>query len=495
MKQSIAVFLAVIMTLPGALSGQGFISLVPGSKPRFATLHRLLPATVNLNGKRIRVEATSAAATAKGDVIVVLKTKLVTAVQKDPRFIVDETKPETLLRFTVTNFYLDRKDYKVGTGQTSNHCTKYVGKMDVSYQAIEVATGAPLDSENLTYAINIEDQNQPKDSKTAITQAEQDTTQNTTQTVTQRGVGAITGLGGRIAGFGSKNKQQPQQQQQPKLASCGSSGKDTMHEAQDDIIDQIVHQMYQRAAPSEEQITAAVPIGKLDQLSTLAVNGRWGKLEEDASNMEKFSNPGDDAYRIYLIALAEEAQAYELAREAAARESGKDKSMSAQEADASFQRAQKLLDEARKNYGDALNARPKEEFFRAPDVRMETAIGVYATIQRHKEEYEKYLAEQKANPGAAPAAIAQNTGEARGQTPPIAGKEKTPLQQVLDYCTASVDSGTITDYIKDDSFLDDAKKTSYKFDFHTDPLALKSACGDKASTYQQLIRTRLANKP
>ena len=474
MTRNAVTSLIVFAFLPISLSGQGFGNALTGTKPKTVSVRRLLPATVNLNGKRIRVEATMAVHSANEDVLVVLKTKLVTAIQRDPRFIIDEDKPETLLHFSVTNYYIEPNRYIVGTGPTQNHCTKYSGKMEVSYQALEAVTGAPLDSENLVYTI-----------------APGEAPKNSTKEK------ATNGVTGQIT------KHNPFKEK-PKPESCGNSGKDTLHEAQDEMADQIVRQMYQRAAPSEDPIVVPLPGGKLEPVSSLAVSQRWGKLEEDAMNFEKFPKPEDDAYRLYLIALAKEAQAYDLAREAAARENGKEKSISVEEGEASFQRAQKLLDEARKYYKDALTAKDKEKEFREPDDRMEKAILVYATIQRHKEEYQKYLQQKNGGkPPEAPAVISQTVAAPSKLQPPVAPGEakppvaadKTPLQQVVAFCQAGVDAGSISDYIKAADFLDDAKKTGYKWDFRTDPISLKQACGDQAAALQKQIRDRLAAAP
>src|SRR5271165_4673064 len=259
MSEKAASILLLFTVFPSSLIGQGFGSLVPGSKPKTVSLPRLLPATVNLNGKHIRVEAVMAIQKNDQNVLVVLKPKLVTAIQKDPRFIIDENKPETVLRFTVTNYYIEPNRYIVGTGATQNHCTKYSGKMEVSYQALEAATGAPLDSENLVYTIAAGEA--PK--------ATADPKKSATSMATKK-------FGSMIHVPGSDNK--------PKPESCGTSGKDTLHEAEDDIVDQIVRQMYQRAAPSEDPIVVPLPGGKLEPLSSLAMSARWGKLEEDATN-------------------------------------------------------------------------------------------------------------------------------------------------------------------------------------------------------------------
>ena len=447
----------IFFTLPTFVMGQGFGSMVHAAKT--VSLRRLLPATVNLNQKRIRVEATMAMHSNDQDVIVVLKTKLVTAIQRDPRFIIDETKPETLLHFVVTNFYVEQSHYTIGTGASATNCTAFTGKMEVSYQALEATTGAPLDSENLVYAIVNED---PKHSS-----------------------------------GGMRDMLKLHGDPRAKRGACGTAAKSTLHEAQDDLVDHIVKQMYQRAAPSEDPVEVLLPGGKLEPLSALASSQRWGKLEEDAMNAEKLPKPEDDSYRLYLIALAKEAQAYDLARQAAARESGKEKSISVEEGEASFQRAQKLLDEARKYYQDALTAKSSEKEFREPDDRMEKAIQVYAVIQRHKEEYQKYLQEKKAEK--APVVI---SSKAKPSETTVAAKnvavktasplDQTPLQQVEAFCVAGLDAASIADYVKDATFLDDARKTGYKWDFRSDPIALKQACGDKAAALQKQIRDRLA---
>jgi hypothetical protein len=75
---------------PIALHAQGF-GLI---QKKVVTVNRLLPPTVNLNGKRIRVVATADNVQKDGDQLrSLLKTKLVTPIQKDPRFILNETSP------------------------------------------------------------------------------------------------------------------------------------------------------------------------------------------------------------------------------------------------------------------------------------------------------------------------------------------------------------------------------------------------------------------
>jgi hypothetical protein len=437
----------MLMTgIPETLRGQGFGGTLGMGSAKTVGIKRRLPAAVNLNQKRITVEALSAIQT-QPELVPVLRTKLTTMIQGDSRFIVDNKNPQTILRLTVTNAYIDQKNYSVGTGSSAQNCVAFVGKVEVSYQAIDASNQAPLDSENLVSVVSAEP--------------------NAETSWKDTGWKDILHRGGKGA--------------------CGTEAKSSMHEAQDALVDGIVRQMGQRAAPTDEVITVKLPGRKLDSLSRLALAQRWGTLEEEADKMEKLPKPEDDAYRIYLIALAKEAQAYDMAREAAQREEGKRNDISEEQANADFQKAQHLLDDARKLYKDAIQAKPGEKEFQEPDARMERAIAVYATIARHKEEYQRFLAEQK-KPAPTPVAAKPPQPSDHPVTP---GAGITPLGQIVQFCEAGMPLESITDYINDKQFLKDAQDSSYKFNFRTDPLTLTTSCKDKAGAIQRAMRSRL----
>jgi len=96
-----------LLVFPNLLPAQGFGGLVGVKKPKEAPLTRMLPASVNLNQKRIKVVAVAAAKNIPEDLLVILKTKWVTSIQKDPRFILDERNPETEIHFSITNYYVE----------------------------------------------------------------------------------------------------------------------------------------------------------------------------------------------------------------------------------------------------------------------------------------------------------------------------------------------------------------------------------------------------
>jgi hypothetical protein len=431
MKTRVWELVLLLIVIPHGLYAQGFGLL----QKKVVTVQRLLPPTVNLNGKRIRVEATAAGAQKANEQLeALLKTKLVTLVQKDPRFILDETSPQTVLKFTITNFYTEK--WNSGTG--ANQTTSYRGKIEVAYQAMDVATDTALDSENLVKTAGYD----PSGSNNSI--------------------------------LGSLHLNKNQQ------AAEGSE-----NETRDQLVDGIVESMARRIAPLDQPFEAPLPVGKLEPLSSLARSSRWGALEEQGEKMDKLPKPTDDAYRLYLVALAKEAQAYDLTREANDRDLGKRADISATQADADFKKAQKNLDEAGTIYKEIISENSKEKDFRAGDTRTEEALAIYAKIERYKTENAKAVAAKAA------LASSQSKGAGTGQVASAAAKP-TPLVQVLDFCNRGLSVDSIKDYIDSPDFMADAKATNYKFNFAQDPVRLHESCKQNAAILQKYMRTRLS---
>jgi hypothetical protein len=419
--------LLLLLVSPVGLHAQGFGML----QKKVVSINRLLPPTVNLNGKRIRVEATAAGVQKNSDQLeALLKTKLVTLIQKDPRFILDENSPQTILKFTITNVYIEKWTTGTGTNQTSSNR----GKIEVAYQAIDVATDTALDSENLT--------------KTAGYDPGQTNLLDTLHL--------------------NKNK---------------TAAERSENETRDQLVDGIVDLMARRIAPLDQPFDAPLPGGKLEPLSSLARSGRWGALEEQGEKMDKLPKPNDDAYRLYLVALAKEAQAYDLTREANDRDLGKRTDISETQAEADFKRAQKDLDEAGTIYKQIITENSKEKDFRAGDTRTEEALAIYAKIERYKDENAKAMA--------AKAALASQAKSVAPVHADAVGGRKSPLVQVLDFCTRGLAVDSIKDYIDSPDFMADAKATNYKFSFSQDPVRLHDACKANAAVLQKLIRGRL----
>jgi hypothetical protein len=398
------------------------------------TINRLLPPTVNLKGKRIRVEATAAAMqNTSGQVEALLRTKLVTLIQKDPRFILSDTDPQTILKFTVTNVYVDQ--YTSGAGANQTHSAH--GKIEVAYQAIDVATSQALDSENLVQEVGYD----PK--------------------------------GGLLNFSLDKNKR----------AAEGSE-----NEARDQMVDGIVTQMARRIAPLDQPFEAPLTTKRLEPITALAFAHRWGAVEEQAEKLDKFPKPDDDSYRQYLVALAKEAQAYDLTREANDFDLGKRNDITPKQADDDFNQAQKYLDDAAEIYKEILTSNPKEKEFRAGDTRTEEAVAIYAKIVRYKEENAKAEAALAAAKEQASRSI--SVGKAASAVP---GTQQGPLEQVLSFCSKGIAVESIKEYILSPDFLADARATSYKFSFARDSVRLNDICKEGAPALQKLIRDRLGS--
>ncbi len=422
------VFVAALLTVGPAGHAQGFGLGMIGKKD--VTINRLLPPTVNLTGKRIRVEASTSPNIKDGEELrSQLKTKLVTFIQKDPRYILNEASPQTILKFTVTNYYTEKWTDSI-PGKAKRDA--YRGKIEVAYQAIDAATGKALDSENLVDTAGYEPSSVPF-------------------------LDALHRSAKKQAAEGSEN------------------------EARDQLITDIVEDMGKRIAPADEPFVALLPGRKLEPLSSMAIARRWGAVEEGAEKMDKFPKAEDDSYRQYLIALAKEAQAYDLTREFNDKESGKRTDISEKDAQGDFERAQKYLDEAGAIYKDIIAANSKEKEFRPGDTRTEEAIAVYAKIDRYREENEKALRGGGGTSRSVPAAGA----------PQATASGQSPLDQVLSMCGNGIDDQSIKDYIASPDFLAAAKASKYRFNFSTDSVKLKNVCKQNGGTYGHLMRERL----
>jgi hypothetical protein len=313
---------------------QGFSNMLGGKKE--ATLKRKLAPYVVIKNKRIKIIAEAQGNTPK-DIAEVLKTKFVTDVQKDLGYIVDEANPETILKFTVTTFDTEIRQGTRQSGSNSLPFTLVNGNVEVSYQALEAQSNAPLDSENLVESFKKEYSSPVSSDSVAL-----------------RKIPILGGI--------------------PTTKSTGSSTAPSQSELRNNLINAIVKQMAQRAAPVEERFPVKLPKGKLEDLSKVALTQSWGKVLEGAESMEPLSKEKDDSYRHYLIGLANEALAYEQTNNDSTRD---------------------YLFRARKAYEDARTKNAGEEEYLQPWTRVDKALAQYEKIKRQAEEYRNYLTSKK----------------------------------------------------------------------------------------------------
>jgi hypothetical protein len=360
---------------------QGFSNMLGGKKE--ATLKRKLAPYVNIKNKRIKIIAEAQGNTPK-DIAEVLKTKFVTDVQKDLGYIVDEANPETILKFTVTTFDAEVKQGTRQSGSNTLPFTLVNGNVEVSYQALEAQSNAPLDSENLVESFK-------KEYSSPIS----------TDSAPLRKIPIFGGI------------------PTPTPKSAGSSAAPSQSELRNNLINGIVKQMAQRAALVEENFPVKLPKGKLEDLSKVALTQSWGKVLEGAESMEPLPKEKDDSYRHYLIGLANEALAYEQTTNEATRD---------------------YLFRARKAYDDARTKYPGEEEYIQPWTRVDKALSQYEKIKRQAEEYRNYLASKKVeSKSPAPVQGAQSNSTLANSIP---SGEKSPDQKKSDDKPAASGGGS-----------------------------------------------------
>lgn len=351
-KSLLTYFLLALCVLPVNLQAQGFKSTF-GSEIK-TSLKRKLAAYVNINKKRIRIDAKTQGSVPT-EVAEILKTKFTTEIQKDTNFVVDQNSPETVLTFAVNSFYGDfvQGADSDGAGGYVRY-TRVSGNVQVSYTATEARTNAPVDSENV--------------------EADLRGVFPPPGTSSGKSAGGLMGAILRMPSGGSSRQAGPADLTLNTLMGDAKEPP-THNELIRLLVGEIVKKMAQRAVPVEEQFTVYLPKGKLETISKMALAGdAWGKVLVEAEKMPPFPKPEDESYRAYMIGLAKEALAY---------------------AQTSKEETRNYLFDARKYYNEAKTKKPKEEKFLEPYTRVDKALIQYDRIIRQEEQYRAYLEEVK----------------------------------------------------------------------------------------------------
>ena len=85
---------------------------------------------------------------------------------------------------------------------------------------------------------------------------------------------------------------------------CAAKGAATSNAAQDALMDGLVTDLAQRAAPVKDTLDLPLPGGKLgDKLTPKAEQQRWAALVEEAEKYPKLEKPNDDSFRFYMVGL------------------------------------------------------------------------------------------------------------------------------------------------------------------------------------------------
>jgi len=324
-----------------------------GAAKEKVTLHRKLPALIHLTGSSIKVVVPGSDST--GDVSYDLQALLETEILKDdPSLRVEANNPDNILTCSITNFshpppsVTTRPGVGV-TGLQNQDYTRVTGSLEVSFQ-VKDAVGHQLIADNVKSKYD----------------EEFDALGNSTS----KGVkGTFSGTFKRLKGASSEEMNQP-----------------TDAELRSRLLLDTVQQIAEHIVNSDEAIDVflARQKGAMEDGDKAAEGGLWQRALETFETAPAMSKPEDDAYRLYDIGVAYEALAYQ---------ADDDKT------------AMKYLDQAAINYGKAIDAKPSEKYFVAPQNRIETAIAHYKELEEEKKPKPAPVVEAaNVPPPAAPAA-------------------------------------------------------------------------------------------
>jgi hypothetical protein len=327
---------ANLLTCIGLVSG--LLAAAPagaqsfGAQKEKVTLHRKLPALIHLTGSSVKVVVPGQ--DSAGDVAYDLQALLETELLKDdPGLRVEPNNPDTILTCNITGFYhpgpevTNRQSVGV-TGLGSQQFTRISGKLDVSFQ-VKNATGQMLISDNIESKYD----------------QEFDAMGNSTS---QGMKGSFTGTFKRLKGGSSEEMNPP-----------------TDAELRSKLLLDATQQIAEHIVNTDESIEVflARQKGAMEDGDKAAEGGLWERALETFETAQPFSKPDEDAYRLYDIGVAYEALAYQADDDKA---------------------AMKYLDQAAINYGKAIDAKPSEKYFVAPQKRIETAIAHYKQLEEEK---------------------------------------------------------------------------------------------------------------
>ena len=77
------------------------------------------------------------------------------------------------------------------------------------------------------------------------------------------------------------------------------------------VADALVQNIAARYRPEADHLRVRLPKGKLKDASQQLAEGRWNMALELLRAVPEFTNPHDDAYRLYSFGLAYEGLAYQ----------------------------------------------------------------------------------------------------------------------------------------------------------------------------------------
>lgn len=312
---------------------QGF-----GKVKKHVTLHRKLPRVVHLTGTGIKVKVTSSDSrhpTVAQHLREVLEAELM---KNDQRLTVNGAKPDVLISCALTNVTMadpqtvtktvvsDRGSRNLRDMTTQQRVDRVSGSLNITYRATEVRSGRVLDSDNVV-AKYLEEFDQ----------------------------------GGEKASKSWHDMIKKPLKMIPGKQSADESTPPSQSELEEILVQRAASQIAARLVNTDEAVSVNLARGKLDSANKLAESGLWNRMLETLETTTPFPKREDDAYRLYNIAVAYEALAYNAE---------------------DLKTARKFFEQAAINYGKAIDARPDEKYFVKPQNRIQTAIAHYKKLEQ-----------------------------------------------------------------------------------------------------------------
>jgi hypothetical protein len=299
------------------------------------TLQRKLPALVQLPGTTVKIVVAghSGSADLDQDFKSMLGSELL---KDDPRLSIDDQHAETTIDCQITEFQhpppITSTRPGIQTGKTAPPpitYTRVTGMMRVSFKA-RSHTGQTLGSDNIV--------------------AKYDEEFDTSGNAVSGGVfGSMKNSFSRLKGGAKSENMNPP----------------TDAELRTKLLDSAIQQITSQLVNTRETVEVLLAKGKgMDPGVKDAEAGLWSRALEAWETLPALPKPIDDAYRLYDIGVAYEAEAY---------------------AADDIPSAMKFLDQASINYGKAIDDNPAEKYFLEPQKRIETALAHYEKLKNHKE--------------------------------------------------------------------------------------------------------------
>lgn len=300
--------------------------LLGGGGPKKVLLRRVLPPAVELEARPFSISARAQdkvgenVATSFGEL---LRAKI----QGDSRFVLTEERSAALkISIVVTRFYLEQKSLARSGGAA---CSTYTGRLQGTFSVIDNSSGRPLASDALDWKLQLattdhqlissdgqeiditpNEKLQP-DSISRSTAAELPLNlASKVNTVTNNANGALSAASRLLGTRTSPSNTPPAANQRHPCDKPFSQ-----NEAQDALADAFLTDIIHLAVKYESTVEVPLPGGKVKKMSDDAEKGNWSNVREQLVKLGQQPKPEDEADRMYLLALSNEALGYDLGKQ------------------------------------------------------------------------------------------------------------------------------------------------------------------------------------